>query len=67
MSVVVCIGFFSTLFLMRKCEMMDFFLHPESAGLVFLAKGKIAVKSLVGNEMLLSKTDRNHSTSHCPK
>ena len=51
MSVVVCIGFFSTLFLMRKCEMMDFFLHPESAGLVFLAKGKIAVKSLVGNEI----------------
>ena len=47
--------------------MMDFFLHAEYIGLVFRAKGKIAVKSLVGNEMLLSRTDRNHSTSHCPK
>lgn len=67
MSAVVCVGFFSTLFLMRKCGMRDFFLHPEYAGLVFLAEGKIAVRSLVGNEMLLYRSDRNHSTSHRPK
>lgn len=47
--------------------MRDFFLHPEYAGLVFLAEGKIAVTSLVGNEMLLSRSDRNQSTSHRPK
>lgn len=67
MSSVVCLGFFSTLFLMRKCGVMDFFPHPDHPGLVFLAKGKIAVKTLVGNEMLLSKSDMGHSTSHRPR
>ena len=46
---------------------MDSFPHPEHPGLVFIAEGKIAVKSLVGNEMLLSKSDVGHSTSHRPR